>query len=585
MRTRSLKVMALASFIVFSSAAQAQPNITTKAITETDGAYPGAEAHVAVIVDIPEGWKVNANKPLDKNLIPTVFSIELPEGFTLSSVIYPEPKTHRLAGLDEDMLVYQGQIVIGAAIQIAASAAPGEYPLKGKLRYQSCNDTQCYAPATLDVLFTLRVVPDGAPLARRHEDIFGKFSFSEPSTPKGPATPAAAPDMGPKDAISLDAFQALAGSFTVAGRNSGYISSNIFLDWLERAEQGDQTASELGAFAGKSLWLVALLTLLGGVLLNLTPCVLPLIPINLAIIGAGASAQSRGRGFALGAAYGAGIAIAYGVLGVLAAIAGTAFGALNASPWFNLVIAVLFVLLVLAMFDVFLIDLSRFQSKVAIGPKKGSYVLAFVMGCIAALLAGACVGPVVISVVLFAQNLYAKGSMLGLALPFLLGAGMALPWPFAGAGMALLPKPGMWMERVKWIFGVLILLLALWYGAESYQLFRGADAVDTRGAHVSSSLDEEGWSHSLAEGLERAKQEGKPVFIDFWASWCKNCLTMDKTTFRNAAVKQKLDGYVKIKFQAEDLSASPTKEIMERFGVGGLGLPVYVVARPNEPGI
>ena len=94
--------------------------------------------------------------------------------------------------------------------------------------------------------------------------------------------------------------------------------------------------------------------------------------------------------------------------------------------------------------------------------------MSFVMGGVAALLAGACVAPVVIQVVLFASNLYANGSPIALALPFLLGVGMAIPWPIAGAGLAALPRPGKWMVRVKQAFGVIILATAAYYGYESY---------------------------------------------------------------------------------------------------------------------
>ena len=93
------------------------------------------------------------------------------------------------------------------------------------------------------------------------------------------------------------------------------------------------------------------------------------------------------------------------------------------------------------------------------------------MGAVAALLAGACVAPVVIQVVLFSSNLYATGTTLALALPFCLGLGMALPWPFVGAGLASLPKPGVWMVRVKQAFGVFILATAVYYGYQAYTLF------------------------------------------------------------------------------------------------------------------
>src|SRR4029077_20275605 len=110
---------------------------------------------------------------------------------------------------------------------------------------------------------------------------------------------------------------------------------------------------------------------------------------------------------------------------------------------------------------------------------RGSFLVATAMGAIAALLAGACVAPVVVQVVLFSSNLYASGASAALALPFVLGLGMALPWPIAGAGIAALPKPGPWMVRIKQLLGVLILATAIYYGYEAYLLFanRWVDAA------------------------------------------------------------------------------------------------------------
>jgi thiol:disulfide interchange protein len=201
------------------------------------------------------------------------------------------------------------------------------------------------------------------------------------------------------------------------------------------------------------------------------------------------------------------------------------------------------------------------------------------MGAVAALLAGACVAPVVIQVVLFSSNLYAAGTTLALALPFCLGLGMALPWPFIGAGIAALPKPGVWMVRVKQAFGVFILATAVYYGYQAYTLFanRWVDPSAVK-ASVEAQL-KSGWRSSLADGIAAARAEQKPLLIDFWATWCKNCLTMDQTTLANPEVKAALDGYVKVKYQAEDLEASPTRELMQR--LGGRGLPTYVILVPR----
>ena len=325
--------------------------------------------------------------------------------------------------------------------------------------------------------------------------------------------------------------------------------------------------------------MILLLVLVGGLALNLTPCVLPMIPINLAIIGAGAQAGSRKRGFLLGLAYGAAMALVYGVLGLVVVLTASSFGTINASPWFNLGIAVLFVVLGLAMFDVVNIDFSRFSSSVKTAGSQGSMVLAFSMGAIAALLAGACVAPVVIQVVLFSSNLYAAGTTAALALPFVLGIGMAIPWPIAGAGLAALPKPGAWMNRIKQAFGVIIIGTALYYGYEAYSLFssRWVNAEE-----VASSVQEKlkaGWQPSLVDGLAQARRENKPVLIDMWATWCKNCLVMDKTTLEDPAVTAALAGYVKIKYQAEDPDDPRVAKVMQYMKTSGL--PTYVIMKPK----
>lgn len=364
------------------------------------------------------------------------------------------------------------------------------------------------------------------------------------------------------------------------GVKGGYLATDAFLTFIKDAEAG---VKEADMFAGRGPLAILLIVFVGGLALNLTPCVLPMIPINLAVIGAGAQAGSRRRGFLLGGAYGAGMALAYGVLGIIVTLTASTFGTINSSPWFNAAIAVLFVFLALAMFDVVNIDFSRFWNRLpsgqpptsaeaTAGRARGSFVASFAMGGIAAILAGACVAPVVIQVVLFASDLYSKGTTIALGLPFVLGLGMALPWPIAGAGVAALPKPGRWMVRVKQGFGVLILAMAVYYGYEAARLFRPPPPP-------AAGLTKDGWHTSLAEGLAAAKRDGKPVFIDMWATWCKACTVMDRTTFLDPPVIAALDRFVKVRFQAEDPESEPTASVMRRFDA--VGLPTYVILKPR----
>ena len=355
----------------------------------------------------------------------------------------------------------------------------------------------------------------------------------------------------------LDAFEPIRTA-------NGFLDKEKFLDFLS-----GNAEDTLGLTGGT--WMLILVVLLGGLGLNLTPCVLPMIPINLAIIGAG-SGKKRFSGLWRGSAYGAGMAIAYGILGVVVVLTKARFGELNSSPWFNFAIAVIFVILALAMFDKILIDFSRFSGKVDV--KKlpvGAMIAAFLMGAIAALLAGACVAPVVIGVLLLSGTIYEGGNVLGLVLPFLLGIGMALPWPLAGAGFSILPKPGMWMNKLKMVFGILILIAAGYYG------YLGWTLLPQEGESLSREEVTQEFAR-LDEALQKAQDNNKEVVIDFWATWCKNCTAMEHSTLRDPEVVRALDRYIVVKFQAEDLGEAANAALLDRFEIKGL--PAFVLLKP-----
>jgi thiol:disulfide interchange protein len=546
-------------------------------VVESDRVHAGTQVRAALQVSLPEGLHVQSNAPRDPSLIPTKLTIEPPAGITVDEPVYPPSTDLKQVGQDQPLAVFEREFAIGVHLALAPGLPAGDLSIPLHLRYQACDATVCYPPATADAQWSLQVVAASVPTgAARHHEVFDRLAFGSgqppvPSNSPAVATPAAPSRVGGEHGVrQLDHFAVLATT-------GGYLSSDEFLRFIRNAESGTK---ERGLFEGRGPLAIVLIVFLGGLALNLTPCVLPMIPINLAIIGAGRQAGSRGRGFLLGSVYGAAMALVYGVLGLIVILTAGTFGTINASPWFNIGIAVLFVVLGLAMFDIILIDFSRFAGGFRAGDnRRGTLLLAFSMGGIAALLAGACVAPVVIQVVLFSSNLYATGTRVALALPFCLGIGMAVPWPIAGAGLAALPKPGPWMVRVKQVLGVVIFGTAVYYGYLAFELLsnRWVDATA-----VTSSVDEkvkEGWHKSLADGLAAAEREHKPVLIDMWATWCKNCLTMDKTTLENAEVKAALSGYVKIKFEAEEPDRPPAKEVMQRFGA--VGLPTYAILRPK----
>jgi thiol:disulfide interchange protein len=579
---------------LFAAASSAQfgvsePDVKITVLPGEDGVPRGEVGRFAVQVSLGAGWHVNANKPKDANLIPTEIMLKPAPGLSVQEVVYPEPKALKLPGVDGELSTYGGAFVVGVLLKAADDVAPGELQVDGSLKFQACDDMQCYMPKTLPFTFMVKISPKLQETKLQNVEVINSINFgaalpndnapSHVNTPVQtnapvseevfPQTPASAPTM-------QGGLKELLAKFDIAGTATGYMPSKDFLKFLADAEKG-AASNTSNPFEGMGIWMLILSVLAGGLLLNFTPCVLPLIPINLGIIGAGAKAGSKLRGFVLGGAYGAGIASIYGALGLIVVLGlSKTFGAINASPWFNAAIAVIFVVLALAMFDLYLIDFTRFQTKFGVARRPGgSVAAAFFMGAISALLAGACVAPVVISAIVYAQDQYAKGVRVALLLPFLVGVGMAIPWPFAGAGLSFLPKPGRWMERVKYAFGALILLFALYYGHLSYSIFQSRSAATDQNA----ALVAEGWTASLEDGLAEAERDQKPVFVDFWATWCKNCLTMDATTFKDAAVKESLNGYVKVKFQAETPSESTTQAVLEPFGV--VGLPTYVILKPK----
>jgi cytochrome c biogenesis protein CcdA len=572
---RLLTIVAVAAAALGQTATRTIP-VTTDALVGASAVRPGETIRLALQVSLPQGFHVQSNAPRDRSLIPTTLTLQAPQGMRVTEIVFPPAKDFVQEGAAEPLLVFEQTFAVGAVIEVDASHAAGVVQIPGRFRYQTCDDRLCYRPVTVDVSWPVRVAAPSDRIDTLHADVFAGIAFGTGAppteTPALPTTPATGvPATDGADAI------ALLDRFVVRASDGGYMNSDRFLQFIADAESGKAPA---GWFDDRSVLAIVAIVFLGGLALNLTPCVLPMIPINLAIIGAGAQSRRRSRGFLLGATYGAAMAVVYGVLGLVVVLTAGTFGAINASPWFNLGIAVLFVVLGLAMFDVVNIDFSRLSSRIRFDEaSRGTFFLAFAMGGIAALLAGACVAPVVIQVVLFASDRYAAGASAALALPFLLGVGMAVPWPVAGAGLAALPRPGAWMMRVKYAFGVFILATAAYYGYTAYGLFANR-WVDP--ASVAASVSEkikEGWHASLAEGLRVADRDKTPVLIDLWATWCKNCLVMDRTTLADPEVVKALSGYTRIKLQAEDPDQPPARDVMER--ARGVGLPTYVILHPR----
>jgi thiol:disulfide interchange protein DsbD len=337
------------------------------------------------------------------------------------------------------------------------------------------------------------------------------------------------------------------------------------------------------------LLLSLLLVFLAGMGASLTPCVYPMIPITMAIVGA--KGGGKARGFALSAVLVLGMAVTYTTLGVLAAKSGAAFGAFAQKPAFLIPVSLLFVAFALSLFGAFEIALPpslamRLQGD---GSRKG-FGGAFLMGLVLGPLSAPCVGPVIGAVLV---GIAQQGDVwLGGMQLFVFALGMGVLFLVVGTFSAGLPKSGDWLTRFKQTMGLVVLGFAAWnvrlvvptwgnfamwalvalIGAAVSGLFEtaaslvgqfrkglailllafavllGIRAVESflsvellpKGAGSTASRDEHaGWLEQDLEGaLAKAKAEHKLVLVDIYAEWCAQCKELDEQTWPDASVKQ-----------------------------------------------
>ena len=331
---------------------------------------------------------------------------------------------------------------------------------------------------------------------------------------------------------------------------AGYMDASEFTAFLSGKPSAADTLGQA------SVAMVFLLVLFGGLLMNLTPCVLPLVPVSLALVG---------RGAARGAAYGLGMTLSYGALGLAAAFGGLAFGAIQSNPWFNVVVAIVFLLLGLATSEVFFIDFSRFRPrpKVGVMPREKRGLLGpFLLGAGTAVLAGACIAPILLATLVVTAKWYAAGKVWAVALPFVLGAGMGLPWPFITAGLSVLPKPGAWMRWVNRAFAGVLFGLAVWYGWLAW----GGFTASAKTVPAPDGVD--------------ASDPTRPTLVIVGAPWCKNCTAMERTTLKDPSVVAALARFNVKHIEINTFNDLASYPELVGLGIEKTGVPAYVVIEP-----
>lgn len=349
-----------------------------------------------------------------------------------------------------------------------------------------------------------------------------------------------------------------------------------------------------------------------GVLVDLTPCVYPLIPVTVAVFGA--KGVSRARALFLATAYVLGMATLYTSLGVLVASTGGAFGAWLADPKVVLPIAVLLLALAASMFGAFDLQLpvsmqNRLNTVGGAGP-----LGAFLMGLVSGFISAPCSGPALVALLAVIAKSSAEGGSVafGASLLFTYALGMGTLF-FAVALGASLFRPGVWMEHVKSVFGIALVVMAFWFmrplsktiaelgvmpsglwigiagavlgiaagavhlsfhGGTAERLRKGvAVAVASVGAMLALNNFmhvELPWRHAQTiDELEQALAQGdadKPVLVDFAASWCLPCKEMELQTFAHPSVKQMLvDRYELVKLDVSE-GTDDHARLQEAFG-------------------
>ena len=454
---------------------------------------------------------------------------------------------------DKVMEVYHHDVAASVALP-AAQDAPGQETLA--VVYQGCADAGlCYPPQTRHWLVT--------------RDTQGQVTALQWVPPK---------TMAPKAGSGLFGGGARSGSL-FGGEQGGAsriegpsaTTSEVGIDPVDSGDRIQQALS-----SGR--WLVVLPAfLLAGVLLSLTPCVLPMVPILSSIIvgqqGASAGTGARPRGFALALSYSQGMALVYTLLGVAAGLLGQGLAAYLQHPYVVLSFAALMVLLSLSMFGLYELRLpasvQTWLGQRSHGLPGGRFVSVFVMGAVSALIVSPCVSAPLAGALLYISQ--TRDVWLGGAALYAMAWGMSVPLLVVGvAGGRLLPRAGRWMNLVKVVFGVLMLAMAAWVARPAWPaLVAAVTGQPVVSGHQSVLPFQRVASVAqLEQAVADAARQGRPVVLDFYADWCVSCIEMERFTFTDPAVREKLAPAVLL--QADVTANTPDdRALLERFGLFG----------------
>jgi suppressor for copper-sensitivity B len=572
---------------------------------------PGSPARIAARVTIDPGWHVNSHTPTFQWLIPTELRLELPEGWTAARIHYPPQKLKTFAFEDEPLAVYDGQVVILADLVIPESVAQDQVRVTGDLSFQSCDNKQCLPPTKVSADLTLPIGQLGRPA---NEALF------EAPTAGGDTEGGSA--VGGEGAESGSA-PAAAGP-PAAGETAPPAPSN-----------------GAGGTSTRSLAAMLLLGVLGGLILNAMPCVLPVL--SLKVFGLVRSAGLGRREVVGGAlATAAGILVSFWALAGAAVAAKAAGAAVGWGVQFQNPVFVTFLLVVVVLFCLNLWGLFEIQVPQVIaraagsGPREG-VAGHLASGLFATLMATPCSAPFLGTAIAFALG---QSTATIFAIFTAVGLGMASPYLVLAAAPGAarwLPKPGAWMDTLRRVMGFLLAAAAVWLlyvlgrqvslesrawieltllgislfvwlrhradegggvllrrlaGVGAAVLALGAlgigwqaraatsDAPGTAGAPGVSSAGLIRWVTFDRQKAESLAASGQPVFVDVTADWCFTCKFNEKLVLDTPEVAGAFERFGVVPMRADWTNRDDAiGKFLEEHG--RYGIPFYMLYHPG----